>query len=319
MGETERQGKRGSWGNFILILIGIVMLAVISVGIVVVPKYGKLFKEYRKYSSELRESRSELAEAEKENKKLLADRDALQALDGDVQSMQAETFKYAAELEAAVKNGSSSKKICYITLDDGPYYRGKKFLDIFNKYDVKATFFLTTANGDTLPDKGDETASSMYNEYLKYGHTIGNHTYSHNYSAGGVYSSADSFMKSIRKQDKFTEKATGGYKPVIVRFPGGSGTAGSVLGDITEDLKKEGDGWIDWTVDSSDSWGTDNTSPKIIMKQIKEAAKEQKIMVILFHEWSENSEKAMPQVIEYLDKQGYIFLPLFYDSVMVEK
>jgi peptidoglycan/xylan/chitin deacetylase (PgdA/CDA1 family) len=159
----------------------------------------------------------------------------------------------------------------------------------------------------------------MYSEYLKYGHTIGNHTYSHNYSAGGVYSSADSFIKSIRKQDKFTEKATGGYKPVIVRFPGGSGTAGSVLGDIKKELRKEGDGWIDWTVDSSDSWGADNTSPKIIMKQIKKAAKDQKIMVILFHEWSENSEKAMPQVIEYLEDQGYIFLPLFYDSVMVEK
>ncbi|MBR0400096.1 MAG: polysaccharide deacetylase family protein [Mogibacterium sp.] len=319
MGKTERQGKRGSWGNFILIAVGILILAVAAVGVIVVPRYGRVFAEYRKYSAELRESKKELADAQKKNTELLAARDELQALDAEVQSLQAETFSYAAELEKAITNGGSNKRICYITIDDGPYYRGRKFLEIFNKYDVKATFFLTTANGDMLPDHGDISASSMYPEYLKYGHTIGNHTYSHNYGAGGIYSSAESFMKSIRKQDEFTEKATGGYEPVIVRFPGGTGTAGSELGGMIEGLRKEGHGWIDWTIDSSDSWGTGNTSPKIIMKQIKKAAKDQKIMVILFHEWSENSQKAMPQVIEYLTEQNYIFLPLFYDSMMVEK
>lgn len=319
MGKTERQGKRGSWGNFILTAVGLLMIAVIAVGVIVVPRFGRVFNEYMKYSAELRASKKALSEAGQENSRLLAARDELQALDGEIQSLQAETFSYAAELEKAITNGGSSKRICYITIDDGPYNRGKKFLEIFDKYDVKATFFLTTANGDKLPDQGDLTASSMYPEYLKYGHTIGNHTYSHNYSAGGIYSSAEAFMKSIKKQDEFTEKATGGYEPVIVRFPGGTGTAGSELGAMKEGLRKEGHGWIDWTIDSSDSWGADNTSPKIIMKQIKKAAKDQKIMVILFHEWSENSQKAMPQVIEYLAERNYIFLPLFYDSMMVEK
>ena len=192
-------------------------------------------------------------------------------------------------------------------------------MKIFDKYDVKATFFLTTANGDHLPDQGDQTASSMYPEYLRKGHTIGNHTYSHNYNSGGIYSSASAFMKSVEKQSDFTEKATGGFRPVIVRFPGGAGMAGGNYGEITDELRANGYGWIDWTVDSSDSWGSDNTSPEKILSQVKEAAKDQDIMVILFHEWSENSQKAMPQVIEYLQKKGYIFLPLFYDSIMVEK
>lgn len=319
MGENERQVKRGSWGNIILIAVGIVAVAVIACAVIVVPRYGRVLKQYMSYSSELRESRQALAKAQQRSSELLAERDELQALDAEAQSLQAEAFKYAAELEKAISNGGSSKRICYITIDDGPYARGNSFLEIFDRYDVKASFFLTTANGDMLPDRGDVSASSMYNEYLRRGHTLGNHTYSHNYGAGGIYSSADAFMDSVNKQTRFTEKATGGYKPVIVRFPGGSGTAGSVLGDIEDALTKKGYGWIDWTVDSGDSWGEGETSPKQILKRIKKAAKDQKIMVILFHEWSANTEKAMPQVIEYLDEQGYIFLPLFYDSMMVEK
>ena len=126
-------------------------------------------------------------------------------------------------------------------------------------------------------------------------------------------------MKSVEKQTAFTEKATGGYRPEIVRFPGGVGMAGSALGDYEEALREAGYCWIDWTVDSSDSWGDGNTSKAKIIKQVKKAAKKQKIMVILFHEWSANTEKAMPEIIEYLESKGYIFLPLFKDSVMVEK
>jgi peptidoglycan/xylan/chitin deacetylase (PgdA/CDA1 family) len=55
------------------------------------------------------------------------------------------------------------------------------------------------------------------------------------------------------------------------------------------------------------------------MKQVKKAAKDQKIMVILCHEWSRDTEKALPGMIEYLEGEGYIFLPLFYDSQMVNK
>ena len=55
------------------------------------------------------------------------------------------------------------------------------------------------------------------------------------------------------------------------------------------------------------------------MNNVKEAAAKQNIMVILFHEWSKTSLEAMPSVIEYLSGQGYIFLPLFPESVMVQK
>ncbi len=159
----------------------------------------------------------------------------------------------------------------------------------------------------------------MYPEYLRYGHTIGNHTYSHDYSKGGIYRNANAFMKDMKLQEAFTVKAADGYDPKIVRFPGGRATAGKSLEDIQDALHKEGYGWADWTVDSGDSWGKGNTSPEIIMKQIKEAAKDQDVMVILCHEWSKDTQKALPEMIEYLQGEGYIFLPMFYESSTVLK
>ena len=296
----------------------ILFAAVMAATILILPKYGAAYKEYRGAHSAYKAAEADLAKAQKKNDELTASLDELKALTKESGELSAEVFSLASQLEQDIIAGKSNKKICYITLDDGPYSRGKKWLDLFNQYDIKATFFLTTANGDKLPDQGDESASSMYPEYLKYGHTIGNHTYSHNYSSGGIYSSADKFMESVEKQEEFTAQATGGYRPAIVRFPGGTSTAGSELGAIEEALRSKGYTWADWTVDSGDSWGNGVTS-KTIKKNIKDAAKKQKIMVILCHEWSQSSLDAMPEVIDYLEEKGYTFLPLFPESVVVEK
>ena len=52
---------------------------------------------------------------------------------------------------------------------------------------------------------------------------------------------------------------------------------------------------------------------------IDEAAKDQDVMVILCHEWSKDTQKALPEMIEYLQGEGYIFLPMFYESSTVLK
>lgn len=297
----------------------ILMLAVSVSAIYILAHVGKTVREYRKQSDALAKVQTEL-EAEQEKRDKQIEEKAQMELDDDsIAETREEVFVAAAKLEQDIKAGRNKAKICYLTFDDGPYYRGKTILKILNKYDIKATFFLTTANGDRLPDKAELSAASMYPEYLRYGHTIGNHTYSHDYGEGGIYKNANSFMKDMRKQEEFTVKATGGYDPKIVRFPGGRATAGKSLGDIEEDLRKGNYGWADWTVDSGDSWGKGNTSPEIIMKQIKAAAKDQDVMVILCHEWSKDTQKALPEMIEYLQGEGYIFLPMFYESSTVLK
>ena len=43
------------------------------------------------------------------------------------------------------------------------------------------------------------------------------------------------------------------------------------------------------------------------------------IEVVLFHDYNNITLSILPQAIEYLEKNNYIILPLFYDSVMVNK
>lgn len=319
MGETKRQSRQSRGGNILLILAMILTLAVVGSAIYILTHVGKTVSEYKKQSKALGEVQAEL-EAEQETRDRHIEEKAQMELDDSaIVDIRNEVFSTATQLEKDIKAGRNKARICYLTFDDGPYYRGRTILKILDKYDVKATFFLTTANGDRLPDKAELSAASMYPEYLRYGHTIGNHTYSHDYDDGGIYKNANSFMKDMKKQEAFTTKATEGYDPKIVRFPGGRATAGKKLGDIEKELRRGGYGWADWTVDSGDSWGKGNTSPEIIMKQIKEAAKDQDIMVILCHEWSKDTQKALPEMIEYLQSEGYIFLPMFYESNTVLK
>lgn len=302
----------------IIILAVIAALALLA-AVLIVPRYSAAFTEYRAARTEYKAAQTTLESAEREGENLAEGIQEKEALAAEIKQLSEESFDLAAKLETDIQEGKSSKRICYITLDDGPYNRGKKWLELFSKYNIKATFFLTTANGNKLPDQADLTAASMYPEYLKYGHTIGNHTYSHNYSDGGIYSGAKAFMKDVNKQQEFTQEATGGYTPQMIRFPGGSGQAGESADAIKEALRGEMLGWVDWTVDSGDSWGADRATKEAIIKNVKDAAEDQKIMVLLCHEWSQTSIDAMPEIIEYLESKGYVFMPLFYDSVMVQK
>ena len=317
MGETKGQGRKGSGGNILLMITALFMLAVTGMMLYILPHLGGTLSEYRSRSAELKAVKAELKAAQEERDAHIEEKRKLEVDDSRTEDLQRETFALAAQLEKDISAGRNNNRICYLTIDDGPYYHGRKILEILDKYDVKATFFLTTANGNRLPDKAELSAASMYPEYLRYGHTIGNHTYSHDYSSGGIYRSVKAFMADVEKQEEFTEESTGGYRPQIVRFPGGRATAGKNLEGIEDALREEGYGWADWTVDSGDSWGRDKASPKLIMKQVKKAAKDQKIMVILCHEWSRDTEKALPEMIEYLEGKGYIFLPMFYGSQMV--
>ena len=319
MAETGRETGRIKINSTLLILIAIIVALIIGAAVYVTPRFGKVFADYRAARKDYKAASAELKAAEDANDELNRVINEVNDINSESDKLQKKVFTLAAQLEKDITDGKSNKKICYITIDDGPYNRGNKYLELFSKYDVKATFFLTTANGNKLPDQADITAASMYPEYLKYGHTIGNHTYSHDYGDGGIYSDSGAFMKSVEEQRKFTEEATGGYTPVLVRFPGGTGMAGSRLDQIEDALREKGYGWVDWTIDSGDSWGKDTVNESLIKSNVLAATKEQNIMVVLFHEWSQPTIDAMPEIIDGLREKGYIFLPLFKESMMVNK
>lgn len=321
MGETKGEDRKYRISKGLLAVFAVLIILALAAAVYIVPRYGKVFAAYKEQRQIYNAAKEDLNKVETKNQELHEKIDKLESAKTEAEAVKSEALAMAAQLEQDILAGKTDKKICYITLDDGPYNRGKDYLELFNKYDIKATFFLTTANGDKLPDQGDLTARSMYPEYLKYGHTIGNHSYSHDYGEGGIYKSAKSFMAAIEKQEQFTKDAAAGYTPNIVRFPGGTSMAGDNLEVIQKALRDAGYGWVDWTVDSGDSGGEATAKADLIKKKIIKASKDpdQKIMVALFHEWSKESYKAMPEIIETLSNEGYVFLPLFYDSVMVNK
>ena len=108
---------------------------------------------------------------------------------------------------------SEEEKVVYLTFDDGPSENTQKVLDILEQYDAKATFFITGSREECRP---------LIKKAYEAGHTIGLHTYSHDYA--DVYSSVDAYFEDLEKVGKVAEEQIG-YVPCFIRFPGGSSNA----------------------------------------------------------------------------------------------
>ena len=278
----------------------------------------KIYERERK-SLQLEESYSllkkELIEKKNEIKALSNEIDSYQLLDEKIDSTRNLYFSEIKKVEDDILSGTSNRKIAYITFDDGPYYNTYNVFNILDQYGVKATFFTTNINGEYCYDNEDANCWIRYREYVERGHTIANHTYTHGIFRG-LYNSADSFMDAVIRQEELIREQTGGYITNIVRFPGGSGTAKSLKQPIIERLRERGYGWVDWTANDGDGGNlfSNNRAWELFTNSINNS-----IEVILFHDYSSVTTNMLPQMIEYLQNNGYECYPLFYESNMIQK
>ena len=140
----------------------------------------------------------------------------------------------------------SDEKIVYLTLDDGPSQNTQKVLDILDKYNAKATFFVTGA----MPEYKD-----MIKKAYDKGHTIGMHTYSHDYAK--VYASVDSYFQDLDQIGQLVKEEIG-YVPCFIRFPGGSSNTISanytkgIMTTLTQEVQARGYQYYDWNGSSGD-------------------------------------------------------------------
>ena len=236
-------------------------------------------------------------------------------IDEAILNTKKEFFSNIKRLEDDIIAGRSDKKIAYITFDDGPYYNTYRVLDILDEYNVKATFFTISMNGEYCYDNKDENCFSLYKEYVKRGHTIANHTYTHAIFKG-LYSSTDSFLDAIDRQEVHIKEQTGGYVSNIVRFPGGSSTAKGLKEPIIDGLRARGYGWVDWSANDGDGGGLSSTEQawSNFTNTIND-----NIEVILFHDYNYYTTEILPDVITYLRDNGYEIYPLFYESNKINK
>lgn len=186
-------------------------------------------------------------------------------------------------------NTSYGKRIA-LTFDDGPHpSKTKKILDILDKYDVKATFFIIGSNAEYYPD--------IVAQEVARGHEVANHSYSHTNLSKCT---AEQIKREIELADRAIEKASG-VKPRLFRPPEGAYSENSVK--IARELGKN---TIIWTVDTMD-WA--NRTADDIIKNIKSNVRSGSI--ILFHDFTSpkaHTIEALETIIPYLKSQGFEFV-----------
>jgi peptidoglycan/xylan/chitin deacetylase (PgdA/CDA1 family) len=204
--------------------------------------------------------------------------------------------------EPEVKNGKYSGKNVYLTFDDGPSKYTDDILDILAEYNVKATFFV---NGRT-----DDRSKMQYKRIVEEGHTLGMHSYSHNYKV--IYKSIEDFDKDFTKLWKLLYDTTG-YIPTIFRFPGGSYNKVNDHGmsEFIRYLNEKSIVYHDWNVVNGDATGEKLTGEQMLDNVLSGVAKK-KTAVVLMHDTGSNKAMldTLPQLVEELLENGARVLPI---------
>ncbi len=198
----------------------------------------------------------------------------------------------------------------YLTFDDGPSDNTDAILDILDDYNIKATFFVVGKDVDTYGD--------AYKRIVDDGHTIGMHSYSHNYSA--IYSSKEAFESDFNEIHDLIYDVTG-VDSRFYRFPGGSSNKLSNIGmyPFISFLNEEGVEYFDWNVSSGDATSAAFTSAELVDNVMTDVVK-YKTSVVLLHDsrGKQATVEALPELIEALQQEGAMILPITDDTTVIQ-
>lgn len=193
---------------------------------------------------------------------------------------------------------TTKNKMIALTFDDGPNHNTSKIIDILNKYQVKATFFVLGTKAKANPNILKKISSS--------GMEIGNHTYSHKL----LTNKSDDYIKEeITKTNELIYNITKKY-PTLVRPSYGSFNS-KIRSSVNMPI-------ITWNIDPLD-WKYHN-SDKIkenILKKVEDGA------IILLHDIYTSTVNAVDKVIPKLLEQGYDLVTVselfYYQNQELEK
>lgn len=211
----------------------------------------------------------------------------------------------------AVASVTSPDKIAYLTFDDGPSKSTSRILDILQENGIKATFFVT--------GKTSDYSKQMLHRIVDEGHTLGNHTYSHDYNR--IYRSVGAFKADVDRLNRLLEE-TVGVRPNILRYPGGSNNHLSwrsggrhIMSAITREMSALGYQYFDWNVSSTDAAAV-TQSKEAIVESVKSNSSGKKQIIVLMHDMDVKTTtvEALPEIIAYLQQCGYQFDVLGKDS-----
>lgn len=197
---------------------------------------------------------------------------------------------------------NTDRKVCYLTFDDGPSKNTNKVLDILQKYDVKATFFLI---GSEIEEEDKQVLIRMKEE----GHNIGLHSNVHDFDK--IYVSVEECVEDYRdEQQMLSEKYE--INTNLFRFPGGSACMymNGQRAEYLQAMQANGFLCFDWHVSGEDSVG--NPTVYSIQKHVAEGILNYQSPIVLLHDSgiADETVKALPGMIENIKTQGYEFATL---------
>lgn len=202
---------------------------------------------------------------------------------------------------------NAESKVIYLTFDDGPSRNTSYILDVLKSENVKATFFITGKGSDYI----------IKREYEE-GHSIGLHTYSHNYKA--IYSKVDAYFQDIEAvNQRLCDITTTRSK--IVRFAGGSSNTISrrykkgIMSELTKEVIARGYKYYDWNIDSGDASGVYNCNR--IYNNVVKNLKSNRVNMVLMHDSKKCTLKVLKKVIDYGKSNGYKFKKITYETEMI--
>lgn len=217
----------------------------------------------------------------------------------------------ASSETAGEPRGKFHDKRVYLTFDDGPSRNTDKILDILAEYNVKATFFVIGSS--------EEEDLKRYKRIVDEGHTLGMHSYSHNYKI--LYKSLEDFDKDFTKLWKLLYDTTG-YMPVLYRFPGGSLNLVSNhnMKDFIRYLNEKGIIYYDWNVVNGDAEGKDYTEEQMIDNVLSGVAKK-KTSIVLMHDSNDKKKTVatLPKILDALISGGAQVLPLDENVPLIQQ
>lgn len=196
------------------------------------------------------------------------------------------------ENERAIERAASESKKIALTFDDGPHpVYTEKMLEVLEREQVPATFFLL---GQNIEIYGD-----LVKEIARQGHLIGNHTFHH---VQITTLTTEQACEEIDRTNQLIEDLTG-QGTEYVRPPFGTWNKG---------LEAELDMIpVMWTIDTLD-WTTGNVD-WIVNQVVKNAGEND---IILMHDSYKSTVQAVERIIALLKADGFEFVTV--DEVIMD-
>lgn len=196
------------------------------------------------------------------------------------------------EKESPKEYNGLTRKVAYLTFDDGPSKYSNDMMDLLDKHNIKATYFMLGDNMRQYPD--------AVKRMMKDGHYPGLHSMTHDYAKLYKSGGSTNFINEFKEAQGIVEELTG-FKPTLIRAPYGS--APQIGESFRKDIADAGFKMWDWTLDSWD-WKYIG-QPNRVLEQVKAGLTED-VEVILLHDRQQTLD-ALPAIIDYIQSKGYEF------------